>query len=396
MIDVKHKNEKGITLIALTVTMIVLTILSTVTVNAIVGKGGMMEQAKQSRELYEAEEEAEGTKMEDLTNDLSQDRKAEVEVETIPVAGTVVEKPSNWTSGNVTPIADGSGGTVPLPSGFYYVGGDKSTGLVISDKNGDKINSSGTSMGNQFVWIPISSEDDLERTMFDTNGKPTTAANENGYNITDYSEPYASGYSTEAEEYSLMKAKVLQYGGFYIGRFEAGVNSTTLRTINTANQTVVCKKGVAPYNCIPWGQSMSDVDTAFVPSSSIYTPVQVNTNGAAYLAKNMYASSTSVTSTLIYGCQWDAMCRYIGDNQRTTPVKSAPGLTGSVATDVSKNIYDLAGNCYEWTMEARGTEVRVVRGGDYNNVYPVNSRRNGNRPTSSSNYNAFRPALYIK
>ena len=49
-------------------------------------------------------------------------------------AGTVVDKPSDWTSKNVTPIADGNAGTVPLPSGFYYVGGDISTGLVISDK----------------------------------------------------------------------------------------------------------------------------------------------------------------------------------------------------------------------------------------------------------------------
>ena len=52
----------------------------------------------------------------------------------------------------------------------------------------------------------------------------------------------------------------------------------------------------------------------------------------------------NVTSTLIYGCEWDAMCRYIGDSQRTTPKKSAPELTGSVASDVSKNIYDLAGS----------------------------------------------------
>ena len=49
-------------------------------------------------------------------------------------AGITVAKPGTWTSSQVTPIADGNGGTVPLPSGFYYVGGDISTGLVISDK----------------------------------------------------------------------------------------------------------------------------------------------------------------------------------------------------------------------------------------------------------------------
>ena len=78
-------------------------------------------------------------------------------------------------------------------------------------------------------------------------------------------------------------------------------------------------------------------------------------SGAVYLAKNFASQHnyTSVTSTLIYGCEWDAMCRYIGDSQRATRLKSTPELTGSVADDVSKNIYDLAGNCYEWTMEGQ-------------------------------------------
>ena len=108
---------------------------------------------------------------------------------------------------------------------------------------------------------------------------------------------------------------------------------------------------------------MDDVNTAFAPSD--YNSDNVNTNGAVYLAKNMYSESNSVTSTLTYGCEWDAMCRYIGDSQRRAPTKNAPELTGSVSTDVSKNIYDLAGNCGEWTMEAYDTGHRVKRGGNY-------------------------------
>ena len=300
-------------------------------------------------------------------------------------AGTVVEKPSDWTSKNVTPIADGNAGTVPLPSGFYYVGGDISTGLVISDKQGDTMSASGTSMGNQFVWIPVSSEADLTRTNFDTNGQPTTDAPARGVSVANCTEPYANGYSTEAEEYTTMKAQVLKYGGFYIGRFEAGVNNTTLRTDVTTAQTVVCKKGVAPYNSVPWGAYMSDASEIEGQS------------GAVYLAKNFASQHnyTSVTSTLIYGCQWDAMCRYIGDSQRTTSTKSSVTLTGSVSTDVSKNIYDLAGNCCEWTMEAYDTSDRVVRGGDYYDADPVSSRSNYD-PTSNNDYNSFRPMLYIK
>ena len=309
-------------------------------------------------------------------------------------AGTVVDKPSDWTSKNVIPIADGNAGTVPLPSGFYYVGGDISTGLVISDKQGDTLDASGTSMGNQFVWIPVSSEADLQRTNFDANGKPTTENPSSGASSTLCEEPYSSGYATEASEYNTMRTQVLKYGGFYIGRYEAGVNSTTLRTKSTANQTVVCKKSVAPYAYVPWGAAMNDVDSTFVPEGD--NSGSESGNGAVYLAKNMYASSNSVTSTLTYGCQWDAMCRYIGDSQRTATTKSAVELTGSVATDVSKNIYDLAGNCQEWTIEKYpSSQFRTKRGGRYNNAFTINYRDYGNPKAGDRNV-TFRPTLYIK
>ena len=281
---------------------------------------------------------------------------------TKPAAGTTVTKPGDWTSTQVTPISDGNGGTVPLPDDFYYVGGDYNTGLVISDKQNDTMTASGTNMGNQFVWIPVSGEADLTRTEFDTTtGQPTTGLS------TSYTEPYANGYNGEASEYNTMKTQVLKYGGFYIGRFEAGVESTELRTVVTDAQTVVCKKGVAPYNYVPWGTSMSDASEISGKS------------GAVYLAKNFATQNryTSVTSTLTYGCQWDAMCRYIGDSQRTTSTKSAPQLTGSVADDMSKNIYDLAGNCCEWTMEAYRTNFRALRGSYYGYAGPVSLRAYG-------------------
>ena len=373
------KNSRGITLIALVVTITVLIILATVSINTVLGDNGIIKRAQKARDSYSNSQKSEDEQMAVLANEMAEydtnggSSGGGSDTPTNPTAGTTVAKPGTWTSSQVTPIADGNGGTVPLPSGFYYVGGDISTGLVISDKQGDTMSASGISMGNQFVWIPVSSEADLERTNFDANGKPTTDAPASGYNVTDCTEPYAKGYSTEAEEYTTMKAQVLKYGGFYIGRFEAGINSTTLRTKVTTSQTVVCKKGVAPYNYVPWGKAMKDAREVEGKS------------GAVYLAKNFASQHnyTSVTSTLTYGCQWDAMCRYIGDSQRTTPKKSKLELTGSVSTDVSKNIYDLAGNCNEWTMEARNTDYRVTRGGDCSDAGPV-SNRNYDSPTTAT------------
>ena len=388
------KNSRGITLIALVVTIVVLIILATVSILAVFGDNGIIARAQTAKDTHEEGKADETNTLDDyasyIGNYLDGKGGSSGGESTNPTAGTTVAKPGTWTSSQVTPIADGNGGTVPLPNGFYYVGGDISTGLVISDKQGDTMTASGVNMGNQFVWIPVSSEADLERTRFDSNGQPTTRLS------TDYIEPYASGYSTEASEYNKMKAQVLKYGGFYIGRFEAGVNSTTLRTKVTTNQTVVCKKGVAPYNYVPWGKAMDDVNTAFAPEFS--NPDQVSTNGAVYLAKNFASQHnyTSVTSTLTYGCEWDAMCRYIGDSQRTTPKKDAVELTGSVATDVSKNIYDLAGNCYEWTMEAYDATYRVLRGGRYSDARPVSARISFVIPTFCYGYFSFRPTLYIK
>ena len=386
----KNTKEKGITLIALVVTITVLIILATVSINTVLGDNGIISRAQKARDSYSNSQKSEDEQMAVLANEMAEydeggSSGGGSDTPTNPTAGTTVAKPGTWTSTEVTPIADGNGGTVPLPNGFHYVGGDVSTGLVISDKQGDTLDASGVDMGNQFVWIPVSSEADLTRTNFDTNGQPTTDAPTKGNNVTNCSEPYANGYSTEASEYSTMRAQVLKYGGFYIGRFEAGVNSTTLRTAATTVQTVVCKKGVAPYNYVPWGKNMNDASEVEGES------------GAVYLAKNFASQHnyTSVTSTLTYGCEWDAMCRYIGDSQRKTPTKDAPELTGSVSTDISKNIYDLAGNCYEWTMEASYTYNRALRGGRYDLANPV-SLRSSRDLTYSYGSGSFRPTLYIK
>ncbi len=385
MKKLKNNRQNGITLIALVVTIVVLIILATVSILAVFGDNGIIARAQTAKDTHEKGKADETNTLDDYASyignylDGKGGNQGGSDTPTKPTAGTTVAKPGTWTSSQVTPISDGNGGTVPLPNGFYYVGGDISTGLVISDKQGDTMNASGTSMGNQFVWIPVSSEADLKRTNFDTNGQPTTDAPSSGENVTDCSEPYANGYDTEAEEYNTMRTQVLKYGGFYIGRYEAGVNRTTLRTGSTTAQTVVCKKGVAPYGWVQWGNNMSSIGTS----------------GAVYLAKNMYSNSSSVTSTLTYGCQWDAMCRYIGDSQRTTSTKSALELTGSVKKDVSKNIYDLAGNCDEWTIEANSTYLRVSRGGAYSLARPISFRGSTN-PNSDTRGSSFRPTLYIK
>ncbi|MGN1310509.1 MAG: hypothetical protein ACI4VP_02185, partial [Clostridia bacterium] len=238
-------------------------------------------------------------------------------------------------------------------------------------------------------------------------------------------------------EYANMVASVAKYGGFYIGRYEAGTD--TIRTNKSGTTDVVVQKGAYPYNYVCWGKTMTDYESEYTWTSGSNT-YNVG-HGAVYLSKNMYTdtdeSTYGVTSTLCYGVQWDATLRFIRDKVDVTDSttwgnyghhrftfsgkyssnygstwsdevtnETKPGgngddynawllTTGASEANKAKNIYDLAGNVYEWTMEAYSSTIRFVRGGNYGNYYPA-SNRNLDDPTLCGDYIGFRTSLYIK
>ena len=112
---------------------------------------------------------------------------------------------------------------------------------------------------------------------------------------------------------------------------------------------------------------------------------------------------------MIWGCQWDVTMNWLissgaktsdevnkdsssWGNYEGTSVKADDGTTvikasetgaklntGKTTFTMANNIYDLAGNCYEWTQEADSTYRRDVRGGYYNingPSYPASSHNN--------------------
>ena len=237
---------------------------------------------------------------------------------------------------------------VKIPDGFYYVGGTKDTGIVISDVKDDDMNN--TKQGNQFVWVPV--EDPNKFTLIDgyNNGElqnkvPNTCI-----------EPYDNGYKTEVEEYEQMRKSVLLNHGFYIGRFETG----------KVNEEAVVRKNVDAYVSIPWGISNTDVSEGAVKKAKDF----VNTN---YTNKG---KKVNVTSNLCYGVQWDATIQFFDSNYYSgtcddnSVVKYTKGnydksliKTGSNEDYAIKNIYDMAGNAGEMTMEYWKWNCRTVRGG---------------------------------
>lgn len=164
--------------------------------------------------------------------------------------------------------------------------------------------------------------------------------------------------------------------------------------------------------------------------------------GAVYLSKHMYdKKDIGATSTLCYGVQWDAAMKFVADsthstsdstnwgnyknnawtidrttasytdrtnaatgswtkiisNKRKTNSESILLTTGASDTFKAKNIFDLAGNVSELTMEAYNSTSRVNRGGNYGvfgSGYPASSRSR-DLTTSSNYYLGFRSALYL-
>ena len=445
--NTKRKNE-GITLIALVITIIVLLILAGVTIATLTGDNGILTKAtgaKKETEIAEVKERAQLDIASWVADKMQKGKDATVNTSDVvknildtanpdesnryykdvtdegvitpndyivPIselytngtgyiqAGTEVEeKPSDWESTQVIAIADGQGGVIPLPNDFYYVGGTKSEGIVISDNSADE--GKGTShevaqtlQGNQFVWVPIESEEDELETYEGYQNKSLQSY------INKCEEPYSGGYADEETEYNQMKASIIQYNGFYVGRYEAGIEGTARIEGDVIDDEVVIKQGKNVYNYLGWSDSDDMTD---------------ETGGAVELSKKFDTERgyTSVTSTLIYGVQWDAIMAWIDPAYKTGSCTEdsfirdstgkgyynqlKPTVTGSNKSYMVKNIYDLAGNCWEWTMESYIATDRVRRGGSSDNIeveYPV-SIRSSSLPSRKLETVGFRITLYI-
>ena len=267
------KKERGITLIALVITIVILIILATVAINAVFKDGGLIDQAELAKDLYNNSAKDEETAMSNLAQQLNE----------------------LWSERDTEEDGPREVEGVTIPDGFYYVGGSKAEGIVISDKKEDL--NKGTShevaqtlVGNQFVWIPVENDDAFKRYEGYFDGSLYSM-------LGNCSEPYTSGYSTEESEYDAMKSSVLEHDGFYVGRYEAGTE--TKRTEESGiTDPVVIKQGKNVYNYVGWSNS-DDMTNEL--------------GGAVELSKGFADANgyKSVTSTLIYGVEWDAIMNFI-------------------------------------------------------------------------------------
>lgn len=185
--------------------------------------------------------------------------------------------------------------------------------------------------------------------------------------------------------YKAMAESVAKNGGFYIGRYETSLSSATESSAGTTG-TVQSKAGVIP--------------TA-ADNSATYTWY-----GLYQVQKGL--SNSDYTSSMIWGSQYDAMLNWVKngtgtDKSKITDNSGIGNNTGSLvkttgnnnySNDSINNIRDLAGNLYEWTLDASEDSYRLVRGGCFNDTSSPSNRINWT-PEVDSNGIGSRLTLYI-
>ena len=377
-------TSKGITLIALVITIIVLLILAGVAIAMLSGENGILKKAAEAKTKTE---QAQTNETEDLT-----DLEILME-ESTGNLGKVKDNKNKVIEGRKAKLQDDNGETIVVPVGFK-IKEDSPTevkkGIVVVAPD-----------NSEFVWIPVK---DVSKTygtnaegkklgkLYNFTSSGYTANNwtetagvmkwtdSTGYREPDYLSDPTSGdavtgndtkgigllksivglngtdeeiltkWKTQLQnEFDEMIKYVERNKGFYVGRYETSLNSS-----NNA-------------------QSISGVTSATDASSS------ANTWYGLYQKEKEYSGQDKlknvVGSSMIWGSQYDQMIIWMQRNgidvtsetpkdfDGTATSKNTTRDTGTVSTDKLNNIYDLLGNSFEWTLEADLTTSRTLRGG---------------------------------
>ena len=412
-------------MVTLAVTILIIIILASITINAVLGDNGLLKQAQDAKDLAESTTLETEDRMEEVLqeykNVMSEDENIDnpntntesdepvdpPEPETPKVDEVIGEKFDNTTQ-----IEDASGDTVWIPGGFEVAedsATDADDGIVITD---------GT---NEFVWIPVG-DDDLNEMYIQASGTKLTEVTtitdlysnlrirskddflSDKPNTTHTREPdVLSQYDTDSQyygilnygstkemadafvtEYKAIYDSIVKYDGFYIGRYEL---------TGTVSKPTIKKK-----QAVLTGQNWYNLKKACTD----------------------VVSTDYAQTTMIYGNQWDEVMDWLietGDktdyevNTDSSNWGNFNDSTGNAATGSgtkrpagyseywkANNIYDLAGNCEEWIQEADLANRRIFHRGYYGSSGSTNppTSRNGSSPSSSDNYCTSRPVMYIK
>ena len=401
------RRNKGITLIALVVTIIVLLILAGISIAMLTGQNGILNRAAEAKEKTRVAQEDEEKTLQGYEDIMAQ------------------------YTGNL-PSREETKPYFPN-STFSYKEGDLSTGLVIKDSN-----------DNEYVWVEVP-KTIYDNTTYNNNGanKPKNA--DEWEKIRDCLKAYTVDYSdssykdtntdgtTYSVDYQNMLKSVYTNGGFWIGRYEAGLEGDTPRISSTAisaSDKAVIKQNKIPYNFVTRDEAQElatrmnyngctsslifgiqwDLTLKYIEEKTVELAEEANKDTVrADIKSKLTSNSTTIGNyynsefTLNRGkfATYNDLSDWKSYNSEEKPTlvtgsqKQAQSsnsnaillTTGATEATNLQNIYDIAGNVWEWTREIYATSNPcVVRGGCYyydgsNN--PAKDRSNDS--TSSSN-----------
>ena len=349
---------------------------------------------------------------------------------------------------------DASGDKVPVPNGYVgsSVAGENEidTGYVIYEGE-EAVTDSNVADAqknrNQYVWVPVPDISKFYGT--DANGKKWgkiytfSSSTSSGYDEitgtqpynwsesngvmtisskTNYREPdvvakYSStGYDMDSrlktlgigakttheflnqleKEFNNMVASVEKYGGFYIGRYETGNINQDTPVIQKGNTNISSQTWYNMYKrCKNIKGANTNVETGMIWGNQWDRTLMWLIETGSKTKEQIADDSTS------WGNYYNATFEYVNSSGSTATKNEGSSTripTGSAEYTKANNIYDLAGNVRDWTMEAGSTYYRVYRGGNCNSNGgndPAGNRYNVN-PTNSLNVYGCRSALYIK
>ena len=370
------KNKKGITLVALVVTIVILLILAGISISTLTNTG-IFEKAKDAREKSEVAEKQQSETLDSYEKELNKYTSDNLE-ENI---GVKFEKN--------TELHDKNGAKIIVPAGFKVANTDDLTvekGIVVED-----------SKGNQYVWIPCTTEDSksqlqFKRTEWDVEDDGGTKASKDELTLTcpeNYSDNGLT-YAVVNEIVGQVKAEkdsVRRNGGYYIGRYEVG----------DENGTAVIKADKTPMANIIWS-------TAYSKAKGIG-----GGPGATTYLCSSYAWDTAINFIQNNGFQNYAKAREdsYNENWKDKNVKDSKGNIIKAANKAERlptgkttpkcNIYDMGGNVSEFTTEVMPStsEPVVLRGGIYGDIGPAGQRYDIGTSGAGSG-GGFRATLFLK
>ena len=426
----KWKKEKGITLIALVVTIVVLLILAGITINMLFSNGGIFRTAQDAANAWNEAVINEQESLDNIADQIANLVNGQVgegigengtpdnPTKVSNNLGTVISSTEN------TDLTDSLNNKITVPAGFYIVTPEQDSTVIYDYSTDgtptvqDGIVIQNEADGNQFVWVPVGTINNKEGDTlgatttiqlgrysdFTMNGTTlptpaqvaTTSSANTAIIIEDYYFEVSDTFSGDAGQninaassYGNTKATNLQEwidttlanGGYYIARYEASQNTTEPTKAATVK------------NVQPW--------------VSITQPVAATAAKATYAVDG--ANSSNYYSDLINSYAWDTAIIFIQAYEDSTYASSNNSTSATVTGgngDQVCNINNMSGNKMEWTTETSSDDSFYSgpctwRGGYYISFggaavgYTIN-RNSSPADNSSSANNSFRFLLYAK